>query len=59
MPPVEFNFDQTLFLQVETLTTKIINSEKIESIDESFLNFESSQKKELLSQLLEKVIKYK
>lgn len=56
MPPVDFNFDQTLFLQVEALTTKIINSEKIELIDESFLNFESSQKKELLSQLLEKAL---
>lgn len=51
-----YSFDSTLALEVEILTNKLLN-ENIETIDASYLKFESNQKRELLSQLYDKVIK--
>ena len=54
MPPVTLKFDQTVANKVVKLTETILN-EDIKEADPVFSEFNSNQKRELLSQLLDKV----
>ncbi len=54
MPPVNLKFDQTIANKVKTLAEKIFN-EEILAEDPVFFEFKSNQKREFLSQLLDKV----
>ena len=51
---INFRFDQTLANQVIKLSEKLYN-EDVKSEDPSYAQFSSSQKRELLGQLLDKV----
>ena len=54
MPPVTLKFDQTIANKVKTLAEKLLNEEILKE-DPVFSEFKSNQKRELLSQLLDKV----
>lgn len=53
MPPVVLKFDETLANQVKNLADKLFSEEVVEK-DKIFDEFSSDQKRELLSQLLNK-----
>ena len=54
MPPVNLKFDQTIANKVIKLPEKLVNEEILEE-DPVFSEFKSNQKRELLSQLLDRV----
>ena len=49
-------FDETLANQVKELSHKLVSSAELIEVEPAFLEFQSSQKRELLSQILDQVV---